>query len=78
MFEMSPDNPQTSLYPFYLKLFPHQRFFKYAFPHAMSFPTIFFFFLALQRSHETVSVREALITKPGFYVDLLRSPGKVI
>lgn len=74
---MSPDNPQTSLYPFYLKLFPHQHFFKYAFPHAMSLPTIFFFFLALQRSHETVSIREALSQSLALMLTYCLAQGKL-
>lgn len=42
---MSPDNPQTSFYPIYLILFPHQHFLKYAFPHALNFTIMFFFLL---------------------------------
>lgn len=58
MFEMSPDNPQTSFYSIYLILFPRQHFLKYAFPHALNF-TIMFFFL-LYRGPMTVGIRNAL------------------
>lgn len=60
MFVVSPDNPQTSFYLLYLILFPYKYFLKYGFSHALSFPTIFLFFLALQKSHETVGIRKAL------------------